>query len=421
MKNQINKDKMQPVRGTKDLFGQEILAFNHIVNTTKSVAETYGFSEISTPIFEFSEIFERNLGETSDIISKEVYKFPDRGDNFLTLRPEFTAGIVRALISNGELSQSMPQKLFSSGPIFRYDRPQKGRQRQFHQINFESIGQKHFLNDAEMIGLACLVLKKLGVLKHTTLQVNSLGSEETKFRYKNALIEYFSKYRQELSEDSQSRLEKNPLRILDSKNANDIKISSGAPFIKEYFDDDSWYHFEHTLISLTTLGISYRINPMLVRGLDYYTGTVFEFTTGDLGAQNAVLAGGRYDNLMSKMGGQDLPAIGFAAGIERLMLLSDFKSESPRPVFVVYVSTDEQKEAFRIVSNLRNAGIYSEMLFDANIKKQMKKASELNTKFAIIIGEEEAKSRIFKIKNFDTGIEDPVMNKHILRFLKQNN
>ncbi len=418
MNNKISKEKLQPVRGTKDLYGAEIVAFNHIINIAKKTASFYGFDEIATPIFEFSEIYERNLGETSDIISKEVYKFPDRGDNFLTLRPEFTAGVVRAFISNGDLGQNLPQKLFSSGPIFRYDRPQKGRQRQFHQINFEAIGASHFLSDVEMILLAAQTLNKLGVLDKTELHINSLGCQQTKENYQNALSEYFSKYQQNLSADSQARLQKNPLRILDSKDDRDIEISKNAPQISDFYEESTQNNFNNILKSLSDLGLKYQVNQKLVRGLDYYTSTVFEFITNDLGAQNTVLAGGRYDNLIAKMGGQDLPAIGCAAGIERLMLLSNLETKNPRPISIIYVSENEQQEALKLALNLRNSGICTEIIFGGNIKKQMKKATSANAKFVIIIGEEELKTGQFTVKNFDLGSEEKIAADRIIEYLE---
>ena len=416
--NQIKKEKLQPVRGTKDLYGAEISAFNHIVDIAKKTAALYGFSEIATPIFEFSEIYERNLGETSDIISKEVYKFPDRGDNFLTLRPEFTAGVVRAFISNGDLQQNLPQKLFSSGAIFRYDRPQKGRQRQFHQINFENIGQNHFLSDVEMIALASSVLNNLGVLEKTELHINSLGCEKTKANYQNALTEYFSKYQNDLSVDSQNRLQKNPLRILDSKDAKDIELAKNAPQISDFYEESVKNNFANILKSLDGLSINYKVNQRLVRGLDYYTSTVFEFITNDLGAQNTVLAGGRYDNLIAKMGGQDLPAIGCAAGIERLMLLSNLETKTPRPVSIIYVTENEQNEALKLALNLRNSEIYAEIIFGGNMKKQMRKATASNSGFVVIIGEEELKTEQFTVKNFDLGTEEKVATNNLVKYLQ---
>lgn len=270
----MSDHKLQPVRGTKDLFSDEIKIFNHIVETARSKGETFGFEELQTPIFEFSEVFERNLGETSDIVAKEVYKFLDRSDNFLTLRPEFTAGIVRAFISNGELQQVLPRKFFSYGPIFRYDRPQKGRQRQFNQINFEVFGEENLFCDVESILLAHNILKTLGVADKTTLEINSLGCAETKKNYEVALTEYFAKFKDDLSHDSQIRLEKNPLRILDSKESKDIELLADAPEISKFFSDEAKSRFDSILNLLNNFGLKYRVNQRLVRGLDYYTSTV---------------------------------------------------------------------------------------------------------------------------------------------------
>lgn len=414
----MSNHKLQPVRGTKDLFADDIKIFNHIVSTAKKRSENFGFEELQTPIFEFSEVFERNLGETSDIISKEVYKFPDRGDNMLTLRPEFTAGVVRALISNGELQQILPRKLFSFGPIFRYDRPQKGRQRQFHQINFEIFGEENFYCDAEAIILAASVLKDLGVYEKTSLEINSLGCAETKKNYEVALREYFTKFKSELSADSQIRLEKNPLRILDSKDPQDIELLTDAPKISDFYSKEAQERFESILKLLDRAKIKYRVNQRLVRGLDYYTSTVFEFTMAVDGAQNAVLAGGRYDNLVEKMSGKSLPAIGFAAGIERLMLIAEIDLKKNRPISVNYISENEKNQAFEIVQKLRNAGLDADFVFDGNFKKQMKRATQNNSRFVIIIGEEEAKNGEVSVKDFDNSFEQKVKQDLLVHYLE---
>lgn len=302
--------------------------------------------------------------------------------------------------------------------FFRYDRPQKGRQRQFNQFNFEIIGQDSFLSDVESIVLAIEILEKLNILSKTTLQINSLGCFETKNKYQNALKEYFTKYKNELSEDSRYRLAKNPLRILDSKDENDIKIVKDAPQINNFYSSQAKERFENILKSLDNFGASYQVNSRLVRGLDYYTSTVFEFTTNELGAQNTVLAGGRYDDLISKMGGQNLPAIGFAGGIERLMLLSDLKTRNLRPVFIIYVSKNEQEEAFQLANRLRKSNIYAQIIFDANMKKQMKKATLANSKFVIIIGDEELKSGQFTVKDFDAGSETKIAADQITKYFQ---
>lgn len=417
----MSNHKLQPVRGTKDLFGDEIKVFNHIVSTAKKRSENFGFEELQTPIFEFSEIFERNLGEASDIVAKEVYKFMDRGDNFLTLRPEFTASIVRAFISNGELQQILPQKFFSYGPIFRYDRPQKGRQRQFNQINFEVFGEDNFYSDVEAILLASTILKDLAVLNNTTLEINSLGCTQTKINYEQALAQYFSKFKNDLSSDSKIRLEKNPLRILDSKEQQDIDLLAEAPSIHDFFSDDAKKHFEQILNLLTKFDIKYRVNNRLVRGLDYYTSTVFEFVMASEGAQNTVLAGGRYDNLVEKMSGKKVPAIGFAAGVERLMLLVNANLEKNRPIQVNYISQNEKLFAFEIANKLRNSGLKVDFVLDGNFKKQMKRASQNNSRFVLIIGEDEMKTGEIIVKDFDNAKEQKVKIELLVHYLEGKN
>lgn len=414
----MSDHKLQPVRGTKDLFADEIKIFNHIISTAKKKSEFFGFEELQTPIFEFSEVFERNLGETSDIVSKEVYKFPDRGDNFLTLRPEFTAGVVRALISNSELQQILPRKLFSAGPIFRYDRPQKGRQRQFNQINFEIFGEENFFCDVETILLAASILKALGVLDQTTLEINSLGCAETKKNYEVALTEYFTKFKNDLSRDSQVRLEKNPLRILDSKDPQDIELLSDAPEISNFFSGEAKSRFDSILNLLNKFGVKYRVNQRLVRGLDYYTSTVFEFVMSVEGAQNTVLAGGRYDNLVEKMSGKKTPAIGFAAGVERLMLLAKLDLPKTRPIAVNYISENEKAHTFEIAQKLRCAGFVTDFILDGNFKKQMKRASQNNSRFVVIIGENEMQNGEVSVKDFDNSTEQKVKQELLVHYLE---
>lgn len=414
----MSNHKLQPVRGTKDLFGDEIKIFNHIVETAHKKSESFGFEELQTPIFEFSEVFERNLGEASDIVTKEVYKFPDRGDNMLTLRPEFTAGVVRALISNGELQQVLPKKFFSFGPIFRYDRPQKGRQRQFHQINFEVFGEDNFFCDVESIMLAASVLKGLGVLDKTVLEINSLGCPQTKANYEAALSEYFTKFKNDLSRDSQVRLEKNPLRILDSKEPQDIELLADAPEISNFFSNEAKSRFDSVLNLLNKFGVKYRVNQRLVRGLDYYTSTVFEFVMSHEGAQNTVLAGGRYDNLVEKMSGKKVPAFGFAAGVERLMLLAKLDLQKSRPIAVNYISENEKTYAFEMAQKLRSAGFATEFVLDGNFKKQMKRASQNNSRFVVIAGETEMKNGEVSVKDFDNSTEQKVKQELLVHYLE---
>lgn len=414
----MSDHKLQNVRGTKDLFGEEILKFNDVIKKAQNKALAFGFEELQTPIFEFSEIFERNLGETSDIVAKEVYKFLDRGQNYLTLRPEFTAAIVRSLISNGALGSIMPKKFFSYGPIFRYDRPQSGRQRQFHQINYEIFGESNFYSDVDLIMLASLILDDLNILDKTILEINSLGDENTKKKYELALVEYLEKFKDDLSQDSKVRFEKNPLRILDSKDKKDIEILTTAPEIKDFYEAEIEQNFANILELLSKFDIKYEINPKLVRGLDYYTSTVFEFVTNDKKAQNTILAGGRYDNLVKKMGGSDIAALGFAAGVERLMLLSEFNLAKTRPVIVSYISQNEKEYAFDLLQYLRKNHVVAEFFYGANLKKQLKKATQNNARFVIMIGEDEINNNVVLVKDFDNGSENKISKSELINFLK---
>lgn len=410
---------IQPVRGTKDLFGEAIDNFNLIIEVAKEQSKLFNFEELQTPIFEFSEIFERNLGESSDIISKEVYKFKDRSDHNLTLRPEFTAGIVRALISNGELSQILPRKFFSFGPIFRYDRPQKGRQRQFNQINFEVFGEDDIYSDVELILLANNILQDLGVIDRVSLQINSLGCENNKLSFELELKNYFTKYKNELSDYSKLRLEQNPLRILDSKEESDRKLFKEAPQIDQFYTYETKIRFEKILKQLDELKIKYLINNQLVRGLDYYSSTVFEFVTESEGSQNAILAGGRYDKLVKQMGGPDISAIGFAGGVERLMLIGEKKPKKDRLITVNYVSENEKPTAFKISNQLRKNGYKVEFHFSGNIKKQLKKSNQNNAYLAIIIGEDEVKSNQLIVKNLEKGLEKKINQQSLTKYLEK--
>jgi histidyl-tRNA synthetase len=414
----MSNNKLQPVRGTKDLFGSEIAKYNHIISTALNLAKNFGFEELQTPIFEFSEIFEKNLGDDSDIVTKEVYKFLDRSNNSITLRPEFTASIVRALISNGEFLQKLPKKFFSFGPIFRYDRPQKGRQRQFNQINFELFGEDDVCSDLEILILSQNILKNLNILNNVQLNINSIGCQITKKNYENALKNYFEKYKNDLSADSQNRLIKNSLRILDSKDENDIKLIKDAPIIASFYSKESQERFDKLINYLEKFSIKYLVNYHLVRGLDYYTSLVFEYVMESEGAQNAVLAGGRYDDLVYKMSNEKVPAIGFAGGIERLMLLINDIDNSKRPIFVNYISENEKIYAFEVANKLRLAGFYVEFIFDGNFKKQMKKSSILNARYVIIIGENELNNKEVVVKDFDNSNEFKVKQDLLIHYMR---
>ena len=417
----MTKHNLQPVRGTKDLHSQAILHFNHIVEIAKKQAKNFGFDELQTPIFEFSEIFLQNLGESSDIINKEVYAFFDRSKNSLTLRPEFTAAVARAILSNPELLQVLPKKLFSYGPLFRYDRPQKGRQRQFHQINYEIFGCDSIYTDAEAILLSASILENLGVSNLVSCQINSLGCNQTKQNYSKALHSYFADFASQLSADSQNRLHKNPLRILDSKDEADLALVAKAPQIADFYSQQAQERFCQLTNFLTKLNIAHTINPKLVRGLDYYTSTVFEFVMQHEGAQNTVLAGGRYDNLIANMSGdkQQVPAIGFACGIERLMLISQYQAKTNHNIAVCYVAKEQQEPAFSLATKLRQHDFAVFMLNESNLKKQLKYANNTNCQFALILGEDELKNNSVLCKNLLTAQQELLAIDNVVAFFNQ--
>lgn len=410
--------KLQPVRGTHDILPTDALKRRFIAETAREVGMLYGYEELATPVFEFTKVFSRSLGETSDVVTKEMYTFTDRGGDMITLRPEFTAGVVRALISNG-LTQQLPARFFSTGPLFRYERPQKGRMRQFHQFNFELLGQAEPETDVEVLALAQHILTELGLKDDVILELNSLGDEESRRRYRDELVNYFTRYQNDLSEDSRHRLEKNPLRILDSKDENDRKLVAGAPQVEEAFTEEATAFFATVREGLERLGIAYKINPRLVRGLDYYNHTVFEFTTDKLGAQNAVLSGGRYDGLVAMLGGPAIPGIGFAAGIERLAELVEKTLAIPRPVAIVPLDEAYVLDALEIAQTLRRQGIRAELIRGGNVGKRMKKADKMNAKAAIILGEEELATSKVMLKDLGSGEQKPVPLNDLVRELKE--
>ncbi len=403
-----NNFRMQPVRGVRDILGLDAITYKAVIDKSYIAAQLNNYKELMLPIFEFSEIFHRTLGETSDVVSKETYTFLDRDKTSITLRPEFTAGVVRAVISNG-LTQSLPIKYFSHGPIFRHERPQKARYRQFHQINFESIGDGHPYSDVELIALSHNLLASLGLKDIVKLELSSIGDIESRAAYKELLVSYLDKYRAELSEDSQIRLTKNPLRILDSKNENDRKILASAPKIYDSFTKDSSARFEAVKSGLADLGIKATLNPKLVRGLDYYTHTVFEYTTDKLGSQGTVLAGGRYDGLFELMGATSTPAIGFAAGVERLCELISESGPIKQPlIFLIPIGENALSQAPRVANQLRESGVSVDYAYHNNLAKQMQKANKLHATHALIFGGDEMINNVFKLKCMATGEETSV-------------
>ncbi|MBT3703577.1 MAG: histidine--tRNA ligase [Alphaproteobacteria bacterium] len=399
--------KLQPVRGTHDILPEESRRTRHVVDTAREMSERYGFGEISTPIFEFTDVFKRTLGDTSDVVTKEMYTFEDRGGEELTLRPEYTAGIARAFISGG-LRQHAPLKFFGHGPMFRYERPQKGRLRQFHQIDAEIIGVAGPQADIEVIALGADILRALGVLGLTTLELNTLGDVESRNAYRLALVDYFGGHVDKLSDDSKIRLEKNPMRILDSKSEGDRVLVADAPRMSEYMNAASQDFFGAVREGLDNLGVTYTLNEKLVRGLDYYTHTAFEFTTTELGSQGAVIAGGRYDGLIETMGGPSTPGIGWAGGIERLSMLATAEISAPRPVSVIPIGAASESIAMKVAHDLRQAGFVIDMGFAGNPGKRMKRANGLNAKAAVMLGEDEIAKGVATVRDLASGEQQEV-------------
>jgi histidyl-tRNA synthetase len=396
--------RLQPVRGTQDLLPEAARRHRRISDTARRLAELYGFAEIATPIFEFTEVFARPIGETSDIVAKEMYTFSDRGGEEVTLRPENTAGVVRAVLSHG-LVQETPLKFFYSGPMFRYERPQKGRFRQFHQIGVELIGVPQPQADIEVIALGRRIIDELGIGDHVGLEINTLGDPEDRAAYRAALIAYFRENQEILSDDSRRRLFQNALRILDSKDPTDKQLVAQAPYFDKYLKESSRNFYEDVCSGLDRLGIRYINNRRLVRGLDYYTHTVFEFVTTDLGAQGTVLAGGRYDGLVQLMGGPAMPGVGWAAGIERLAMLIDEPPPAPRPVAVVPVGEAGGAAALRVAEALRDAGLAVDLGYSGNLARRLRRANKIGARAAVLLGEDEIGRGVATLRDLDSGAQ----------------
>jgi histidyl-tRNA synthetase len=397
----------QRIRGTQDIWGEEADRFQAVVDAFDSVRRLYAFGRVEVPVFEATEVFARSIGETTDIVSKEMYTFPDRGGDSLTLRPEFTAGLCRAYLSEG-WQQHAPLKLATHGPVFRYERPQKGRFRQFHQLDAEIIGSDSPLADVELLVLADQLLRELGIAKDVRLELNTLGDGATRDAWRAALVAHFEGHRGDLSEDSQTRLDRNPLRILDSKDPGDRPIADSAPGIDDFLTPEAAGFFAEVTAGLDSAGVAWTRNPRLVRGLDYYRHTAFEFVTDRLGAQGTVLAGGRYDGLIESLGGPVTPAIGWAAGIERLAML--IEAPAPARPDAVLVPLGDQAEAASvgILADLRRSGVACDMAFKGNMKKRMARADASGARFAIIVGDDELARGEAAVKDLASGEQKPV-------------
>lgn len=398
---------LQPVRGMRDLIGEDARRHRHVIDTARRVAFLWGFDEWETPVLEDTRVFSRTLGDTSDVVTKEMYSFEDRGGEAVTLRPENTAGVCRALVSNG-LTQNLPQKVFYAGPMFRYERPQKGRYRQFHQIGIETLGAGEPLADAEIIACGWEILQALGIAHDTVLEVNTLGDSESRAAYRAALVSFLQQHEARLSEESRQRLGRNPLRVLDSKDEGDRAIVADAPDIFAHLTEAARAHWEGVLATLGAFGVPHVVNPRIVRGLDYYSHTAFEFVTTRLGAQGTVMAGGRYDGLVEEMGGPPTPSVGWAAGVERLAMLLKEAPPAPAPVVVIPVGEAAQAEALGVLMALRRAGIRAEMGFRGTLKRRMERANKLGARAAVIVGESEIATRTAQVKDLRTGVQEAV-------------
>lgn len=409
-------------KGTKDVLPENSYKWQFVEKTARETAKVFNAKEIRTPVFEHTEVFARGVGETTDIVNKEMYTFLDKGGRSITLKPEGTAGVVRAFVENGLYAGALPLKTYYITPCFRYERPQAGRLREFHQFGVEFFGATDAGIDAEVILLAKTFLDKLGV-KNVTLYLNSIGCKECRKEYHNALKAYLKANYDKLCDLCKDRYEKNPMRILDCKNEDCKAITENAPSILDYLCDDCRAHFNKVQSLLKAAGVEFKINPKIVRGLDYYTKTVFEFVSENIGAQGTVLGGGRYDGLVEQFGGGKIAGIGFAAGIERLLLLLESAEAIPvgdaLTLYVAPMGEDARVKAFEIVSEMRNKGITAETDYmERGIKAQFKYADKLKAKFVGVIGSDELSRGVIKIKNMESGVETDAPIDKIAEFLR---
>jgi histidyl-tRNA synthetase len=393
---------VQPVRGTQSLIGEDADRLHAVVEAFDRVRRLFGFRRVEVPTIEQTAVFARSIGETTDVVSKEMYTFEDRGGDSITLRPEFTAGICRAYLSEG-WQQYAPLKLATHGSAFRYERPQKGRFREFHQLDAEIIGAAEPQADVELLSLGYQLLQELGIADGVTLQLNTLGDPETRDSWRAALVDYFRAHAGDLSEDSVARLERNPLRILDSKDAKDRAICTAAPAVDDYLTSEAADFFAAVTAGVDAAGVPWTREPKLVRGLDYYRHTAFEFVTDRLGAQGTVIAGGRYDGLMESLGGPHTPAVGWAAGIERLAMMIEAPKVETVDVVIVPFSVEAESVAVESLAQLRRCGVSADMAFRGNLKKRMQRANAAGARYAILIGEDELSSNEVTVKSLISG------------------
>lgn len=416
-------EQIRALRGTKDIFGADIEAWHNLESIIRNLCDDFGFNEIRTPIFEFTNLFQRGVGETTDIVQKEMYTFIDKGENNITLKPEGTAPTVRAYLEHKMYADTQPTKLYYITPAFRYEKPQAGRQRQFHQFGIELFGAESATADAEVIAVASTLLDRLGI-KKVELHINSLGGPECRAKYNETLREFLNNHKEELCPLCQERMDKNPLRVLDCKNPNCNGIVKDAPTVLDCLGQECKAHFEELQNLLTQMQIPFIIDPSIVRGLDYYTKTVFEFISNDIGSQGTVCGGGRYDKLVEEIGGAPTPAVGFGAGIERLLLVQaaengEIQNKLSRDIFIGAIGDLAKLKAHAIVHELRKEGISAEAdHMKRSVKAQMKYADKIGAKFSMIIGDNEIEAGKANLKNMETGETKEISFSDIVKELK---
>ena len=409
--------KINPIRGTHDLFGKEINKFNKIITEVKLAAHKFSFNELITPVFEYSELFKKPLGEQSDVVLKEMYTFKDRNNDEITLRPEYTTPMIRAVISNGLLN-NLPAKFFGTGQMFRRERPQKGRYRQFNQINFENFGSDDLFADIEIICLANTLLKKILPNSKIDLHINSLGTRDNLKDYKRILSKFFIENKNLLSSESLGIINSNPLRILDSKNKEDIEVVEKSPKLIEFLSKENLKDYEEIKKCLIQLEVPIIENPTLVRGLDYYCNTVFEFKTNEIGSQDTLIGGGRYDGLIKTLGGKDLPGVGWAGGIERIMLLMDDVADLKQSIHFAILDSKYKTHALKAYDLLIKNNFSVHWNYKFNLKKSLSLANDNNANYVVIIGETENSNNNFSIKNLKNGNQEIKSLPGILDFIK---
>lgn len=410
---------IKAARGTKDIFGEDAVKYTYISKTAQEIFESYGYTFIKTPIFEETDLFKRGIGEGTDVVEKEMYTFKDRGDRSLTLRPENTASVVRSYLENAIYGKEDVTKYYYNGSMFRYERPQAGRQREFNQIGVEVLGESSPILDAEVIAMSYSLLEKLGITD-LEVHINSVGTNASRTKYREMLLNFLEPMKEELCEDCRMRMEKNPLRVLDCKVDKCKELTKDAPSIIDSLNEEERAHYETVKKYLDIFGVKYVEDSRLVRGLDYYSSTVYEIVTNKLGAQGTVLGGGRYDNLLKQLGDKDIPAVGFAAGVERMMmLLEDYPKNNP-DVYVAWLGENTQEFGLKIAKILRDNGIKTFVDFNSKgMKSHMKKADKLAVKYCIIVGEDEMNKDVVVLKDFSARTQEEMNLEKAIEIIKK--